>query len=416
MYFYDREEIMKKILSIILAIMMMVSMFAGCSEEKPEENEPPKPENEIVVEALQKTFTAIVYDSGEDAEFWEAVKSAFESANQDVKINMIVSKDAAYEVRDRILAGNSPDFIYLPSNEESGVTEALIKDKALIDISDIESSAPAGVFENNICKPYEDGKSYLAPLFFETAGLIYNKELLAQSGFSVPETWDEFISIAEGCKNKNYSFFTYAGSEPDEFVNIFAAAVVPVIGIEETNKLLACEEEAWKNENIKTFAEKIDKITKLVVNGSSTKSREDTLANLKDGKALFVSGTSADLKELNKDGEKYDICAYPALSGASAQVVSFSEMYIPVEAKEPELAKDFMKFLYSDTAANLAKDKLGKTAPESGITAIAPEFMVKSADNETLSDEFCALVVDIFKGNIKTAELGEKMLEYIKEY
>ena len=91
-------------------------------------------------------------------------------------------------------------------------------------------------------------------------------------------------------------------------------------------------------------------------------------------------------------------------------------MYIPVEAKEPELAKDFMKFLYSDTAANLAKEKLGKTAPESGITAIAPEFMVKSADNETLSDEFCALVVDIFKGNIKTAELGEKMLEYIKEY
>lgn len=405
---------MKKILSMILAIMTVVSMFAGCSErEKPEEE---NNENEIVVQSLQESFTAIIYDSGEDEDFWKAVKSAFESENEGVTVNMIVTKDAAYEVRDRILEGNSPDFIYLPSDEESGVTEALVKDKALVEIGEIESFAPNGTFENNICKPYGDGKAYLAPLFFEIGGLIYNKELLSENGFSVPNTWDDFISIAEACKDKDFSFFSYAGAEPDEFVKIFTAALVPVIGVDETNKLLSCDEEAWKNENVNAFAEKVEKIVKLVVSGSSTKTKDDVLECLKEGEALFISGTDTDLKELNKDGEKYAICAYPSLAGAPVQTVSFSEMYIPVEAEKPELAKAFMSFLYGETAANLAKEILGKSFPESGATAVSPKFMVKSAANETLSDEFCALVVDIFKGDIEAKEFGEKMIEYIKEY
>ena len=223
---------MKKILSLFLAIMMMASVFSGCSEEVPENESEKVHENEIVVSALQQSFTAVIYDSGEDEDFWKEVKAAFESANQGTTVNMIVTKDAAYEVRDRILAGNSPDFVYLPSSEESGVTTALIKDKALLALTDVESSAPAGAFENNACKPYENEVSYLAPLFFEAEGLIYNKETLSSNGFSVPQTWDDFVSIAKACENKNIKFFTYAGSEPDEYVNIFAAALAPVIGVE----------------------------------------------------------------------------------------------------------------------------------------------------------------------------------------
>lgn len=396
---------MKKFVSFLLAAIMMLSVFSGCSEEKPEENNNKPTEQEqqqIVVAPLQKSFTAVIYDDGDNKAFWEEVKSSFESANEGVTVNMIITKDAAYEVRDRILAGNSPDFVFLPLEEESGVTEALVKDKAMLALTDVETSAPDGAFNNNICKPYEDGVSYLAPIFFEEKGLIYNKETLSKNGFSEPETWDDFISIAEGCKNKNFEFFTYAGSEPDEFVDIFAAALVPVIGEEETAKLFGCDEKAWENENIKTFAEKVEKIIKLVVSGSSTKSKEDTMDALKDGKALFISGTTADLEELNKDGEKYAICAYPSLSGEKTAIADFSEMYIPAEAKEAELAKEFIKHIYAES--------------EQPSSVFSPVFETKSAENETLSDEFCDLVVDIFKGDIKAEEFGKKMLEYIKEF
>lgn len=391
---------MKRIFSILIALMLVITAFAGCSEE-PAETVEGEEENAIVVEAVNKYLTAVVYDRGEDKEFWEDVAKDFEAANQNVNVNLVVTKDAGYEVRERILGGNSPDFVFLPMEEESGVTEALVKDKAMLALTDIETSAPAGAFENNTCKPYEDGVSYIAPVFFEENGLIYNIETLSKEGFSVPKTWDEFIKIAEDCKNKKYEFFTYAGAEPDEFVDIFAAALVPQIGAEEMNELLACKEEAWNNDAVTAFAEKIEKITKLVVSGSSTKSKENVMECLKDGDALFVSGTEKDLEELNKDGEKYAICAYPALSGEQVETVSFSEMYIPIEAKEPELAKEFIKAVY----ANMDSESV-----------YVPEFATKTSANESLADEFCNLIVGIFKGNVDADELAEKMIEYIKEF
>ncbi|MBQ2861729.1 MAG: extracellular solute-binding protein [Oscillospiraceae bacterium] len=402
---------MKKILSLILAIMMMVSVLAGCSEnDEPEVPEVPEEGNAIVVESVNRYLTAIVYDRGEDEpydkQYWEGIVNNFEAANAGVTVNLIFTKDAAYEVRDRILSGNSPDFVFLPADEESGVTEALIKDKAMLALDDVAQGLDAIPFENSICKPYEDGIAYIAPVFFEQKGLIYNRELLAENGFIVPATWDDFIAIAKACENKKFEFFTYAGSQPDEFVDIFAAALVPAIGAEETGKLLSYDEEAWNREEVKTFIEKIEEVTKLVVSGSSTKSKADTLELLKDGKALFVSGTDADLEELNEENNEYAMCAYPALSGSQVKTVDFSEMYIPVEAKEPELAKEFIRSIYLDVFASSDYPNV----------MFAAEFAGKNAANESLSDEFCELVVDVFKGDVSSEDFAEEMLEYIEEY
>ena len=81
----------------------------------------------------------------------------------------------------------------------------------------------SGAFDNVYCKPYDDEKIYLAPLFFEQKGLICNKKLMSENGWSVPATWDEFISLAEECDKKNIAIFTYAGRKPEEFVDMFAA-------------------------------------------------------------------------------------------------------------------------------------------------------------------------------------------------
>ena len=281
---------MKKILSILLAIMMMVSLFAGCDKEPADDvvaENNDNSENSIVMQSVNKYITAVIYDRGEDEpydkEFWENLAERFEAANEGVTVNLIFTKDAAYEVRDRILSGNSPDLVFLPSSEESGVTEALIKDKAMTALTDIESYGFVP-FDNGICKPYDDGVTYIAPVFFEEKGLIYNVELLEENGFSVPQTWDDFIAIAEACKNKKFSFFTYAGAQPDEFADIFAAALVPEIGAEEVYKLLSYDEEAWNNETVKTFVEKIEAIKTLVVSGSSTKSKDDVKDAFKNEK------------------------------------------------------------------------------------------------------------------------------------
>ncbi|MGN0629458.1 MAG: extracellular solute-binding protein [Oscillospiraceae bacterium] len=434
---------MKRILSIFLAVLMIVSAFAGCSGDgEPAENSSGQ-DSEVVAE---ETLSIVVYDRGEDSAYWENVVAAFETANPGVTVDMFISKDAAYELRDRILGGNSPDFVYLPSYEESGVTEALIKDRAMTSISDIEQVASSlmlsGAVENTLCKPYDDGETYLAPLFFEVEGLIYNKTLLSENGWSLPSTWDEFVALAEECDNEDVAVFTYAGAEPDEFVNIFAAALVPSVGAENVNAMLSCDAEAWENEAVTSFAEYIEKIKSLVVTGSSTKTADDVKESFKNGEALFISGSVSDLKELKEDAGEYEygFISYPKLSadGENVSIVTFSEMYIPVEAKNADLAKKFMIFQYSDTAVQIAAETLGELTPvlkiselagqyeldetdkeayrSIGTSVFAPKFAVKSAENASLSDEFTGLIVSVFRGDVTSEEFKEKMLEYIEEY
>lgn len=433
---------MKKFLSVLLVFMMVVLLFAGCknngTENSSSKSEPEK------IEIISQNLDVVLYDDGTLTDYWNGVIAAFEAANGGVTVNATMSKDAAYGLRDMILGGNSPDFVYLPSDEESGITAALIKDRAMTALDDVaEANASAvlsGAFDNVYCKPYDDGKTYLAPLFFEQQGLIYNKKLLNDNGWSVPATWDEFIALAEECDGKNISIFTYAGREPEEFVNMFAAAAAPAVGTEQMNKLLNCDKDAWTdNEQVKAFAEKLDAIKKLVVSGSSTKTRDDVTESFKNGEALFISGSTADLAKLLEDeNADYGFAAYPALSGESVTVASFSEMYIPIEAKNVDLAKKFMSFLYSDSAAAIAAQTVKKLPPVASAAALAaqydfgaaekeaysaitssvfaPKFAVKAADNETLSDEFCALAVSVFKGDVAPDEFADKMVEYIDEY
>lgn len=433
---------MKKFLSVLLVFMMVVLLFAGCknngTENSSSKSEPEK------IEIISQNLDVVLYDDGTLTDYWNGVIDAFEAANGGVTVNATMSKDAAYDLRDMILGGNSPDFVYLPSDEESGITAALIKDRAMTVLDDVaEANASAvlsGAFDNVYCKPYDDGKTYLAPLFFEQQGLIYNKKLLNDNGWSVPATWDEFIALAEECDSKNIAIFTYAGREPEEFVNMFAAAAAPAVGTEQMNKLLNCDKDAWTdNEQVKAFAEKLDAIKKLVVSGSSTKTRDDVTESFKNGEALFISGSTADLAKLLEDeNADYGFAAYPALSGESVTVASFSEMYIPIEAKNADLAKKFMSFLYSDSAAAIAAQTVKKLPPVASAAALAeqydfgaaekeaysaitssvfaPKFAVKAADNETLSDEFCALAVSVFKGDVAPEEFADKMVEYIDEY
>lgn len=431
---------MKKFLSVIFAVILVCASLFGCSNSEAAGTNP-----EETPSAEAQTLDIIVYDRGNDATYWNYIVSAFEAENTGVKIKATVTKDAAYELRDRILAGDSPDFVFLPSNEESGVTEALVKDKALASISDVAQAvsglALSGVFDNTACEPYEDGETYLAPLFFETEGMIYNKEMLSQNGWSLPKTWDEFISLAKACDEKKTAIFAYSGAEPSEFVNVFAAALEPAAGAETMNMLFACDKEAWGNENIKTFVQKIEGITDLVAAKSSTKSRADAVSELKDGNVLFISGSQSDLKELNGDSsDKYGFTAYPKLGaeGETVSLVSFSEMYILGDSENVELAKKFMIFLYGDAAAKIAAENLGEVPPVQKIAELAAQyelgaeeeaiypsigtsafcaaFKTKTADNDTLSDEFCNLVVSVFKGDVTSDDFSEKMLEYIDEY
>lgn len=454
---------MRKTISIFLSLMVVFGLFSGCSAEGTEEET--SSESSAPETVKTQSLDVVIHDRGNDEEYWQAVIDAFEAANPGVEVEAYIGKDAGYVLRDRILSGDSPDFVVLPSDEETGVTAALIKDRAMQPITSLEQVASSllidGAFDNIYCMPYDDGETYLAPVFFEVEGLIYNKTLMDGNGWTIPSTWDEFIALGDLAKAKKISLFTYAGQDAESLTGMFASGVASSVGAEGAEKLFRYEEGAWDCASVRTFLGYIDKLSYLVASGSSTKTEKEALDAFLAGNVLFINGDSALLAELfgeeksEGSGEsgsaattesvvaeptfETGLTGYPTFSAGDKKVtaITFTEMYIPIEAENVDLAEKFLIFQYSDTAASLCAEKLGEVTPvrkaadfaaASGITGsrlqaysilgdqvCAGDFAIRSGANETLADEFAALLVSAFKGETDADTFISEMNGYVKE-
>jgi len=452
---------MKRILSVILVFSLLLCVFAGCGSQ-PAESESSSDDSSGA--AVAQTLTAVIYDRGGDEEYWKAVIAAFEEANPGVTVDAYIGDNAAYVLRDNVLAGAAPDFVALPSDEETGVTKALVLDKALLAIDDVERTAStlllSGAMQNAASRPYGDGAAYLAPLFFNVDGLIYNKTLLEEKGWSLPTTWEEFLALGETAKKEKVDLFAYAGEKQETLMPMFASAVAGSAGDEALDSLLRYTSD-WSGDAVKAVFENVLGLSEYTADGSAGYDVDSLAAAFAKGDILFMPGDAETLASLrgekldeatseSQDSEassseseqaaegagdttEYGFAAYPVLAAGDDSVasISFTEMYIPYEADNADLAKKFMIFQYSDAAAKLAAEKTGEVTPvlkaldiakAAGIsgsrldtyaildkTVAAPVFMNVSAENETMSDEFLSAFAGLLAGNSKVDATVEKL-------
>lgn len=116
-------------------------------------------------------------------------------------------------------AGRFPDVVVLGQGREAALTETLIKDKALEDLTPLLSTTvdgkplgeklTDGIVGNLNTNPYGDDKTFLMPMYYAPTGLFYNKGLLESKGWTVPATWDEMFALGDRAKAEGIALFTY---------------------------------------------------------------------------------------------------------------------------------------------------------------------------------------------------------------
>ena len=206
---------MKKILSMILASVMVLSLLAGCgsgNNDKPAQNDQPQqsdsqtpstPDPEPAPEpapAEDVTIQVAALASGYEEAYpgmWQEVCDAFTAATG-IKVDLIVDKNLEDVIGPSMQGGEFPDVIHLATGREKGLTEQFIKDRNIADLTDVLSmTVPGesvkvsdkivgGFTDTSVTNPYGDGKTYLAPMFYSPCGLFYNAGLFEEKGWTVP--------------------------------------------------------------------------------------------------------------------------------------------------------------------------------------------------------------------------------------
>lgn len=377
---------MKKAVSLLCAVTIAASALTGCAGNTSSSSSSASQASTGTGE--KKVLKVAALESAYGADMWKQVAAAFEKRNPNVKVELTTDKNIEDVISPKMKAGDYPDVVHLATGRKLALTETMIKEKGLTDITDVLSmQVPGesarvvdklvpGCTVTRVTNPYADGKMYLAPMFYSPCGLFYNAGLFKEKGWAVPKTWDEMWALGDKAKAEGISLFTYPTT--GYFDAFFYGLLDEVGGTDFFNNAMSYKEGIWKTPEATQVFQLVGKLASYtqpttVANANDQNYKKNQQLIL-DNKALFMpNGTwvTGEMKDAPR-AKNFDwgFMALPAIKdgGDRYSFAFYEQVWIPSQAKNQDLAKQFIAYLYSDEAASIFA-KSNAVQPIKGMSA-----------------------------------------------
>lgn len=183
----------KRVISVVLAAMMVVSMVTGCGgNSKKADTGSTTAGGELNGEiTFWHSFT-----QGPRLEVIQATADDFMEENPNVKINIETFSWGDFYTKwtTGLSSGNVPDM----STALPGHVVEMMDAEAIIPIDDVIDDIGRDRFaETALSEGEKDGECYSIPLYSHAQVMWYRKDLLEAAGLEVPTTWEEFAAAAK---------------------------------------------------------------------------------------------------------------------------------------------------------------------------------------------------------------------------
>ena len=316
---------------------------------------------------------------------WQEVCDAF-TAQTGIQVELTLERNLEDVIGASMQGGDYPDVIHLATGREAGLTEQFIKDKNIADITDVLSMTvpgedvtvadklAGGFTDTALTNPYGDGKTYLAPMFYSPCGLFYNAGLFEEKGWDVPTTWDEMWELGDKAAAEGISLFTYPTT--GYFDAFLYALMYTVGGPEFFNEATTYAEGVWDTPEAQQCFDIISKLASYTnpITPAQANDQDFTMNQqlVLDNKALFMPNGTWIVGEMadapRAEGFQWGMTALPAATegGDRYSYTWFEQAWIPAGAQNIDAAKQFLAFLYSDTACEIFA-KGGAIQPVLGV-------------------------------------------------
>lgn len=393
-----KKKVVRKLMALALVSAMATSMLAGCGSSDDSGKDSGKDADKGSEETVLKVAA---FEGGNGTQIWEDIAKAFEESHDGVKVELEMSPELDKDLTKAIQNGDVPDVVYYNLGQPSGFTETMLKEEAIADISDVfddelKDKMLDGILDGTDAQPYGDGKIYLAPIFYTPTGFWYNATLVGEGKqYEIPTTWDEFFALGEQAKKDGHALFTFPTT--GYFDATIYAMLAQAGGLDFYNDALKYDANTWTSDEGKKV---LDTVAKLV---GKDYTQEDTVSNANadggfkinqqnviDGKALFMPNGNWVIGEMAASTPadyEWGMMGVPKWSEDESQsVYTFTEqMWVPADAPNMDLAKEFVKFMYSDEVVDICLNNK-KTDKESGKESDTPVVVPVKGAADKLPD------------------------------
>ncbi|MBU8565842.1 carbohydrate ABC transporter substrate-binding protein [Virgibacillus pantothenticus] len=353
---------------LTVSIIFVIFTLTACSNkdqagDKSEAKEDSGEKTTLHVAALESAY---------GKEMWENIVQSYEKVNPDVTVELQIEKNLEEVVRPNMQAGDYPDVLLLATNREEALTETLIKEDGVENITDVlDMQVPGeettvneklleGFTDTLATNPYADGETYLAPMFYSPTGLFYNAGLFEEKGWEVPKTWDEMWELGDKAKEEGIALFTYPTS--NYFDTLIGSMLYAAGGTDFYSSAMTYEDGIWESKEATQVLETVEKLAEYVhPNTVANANPNDFTKNQQlvlDNKALFMPNGNWVVDEMKEapraENFAWGMASIPAFEdgGNRYAFTFFEQIWIPKEAENKGAAKEFIAYMYSDEAAD----------------------------------------------------------------
>lgn len=357
---------MKKMICLALALVLCLSVFAGCGaktetpaattaaaaattgENKPAETEAQELEGEIT---FWHSFT-----QGPRMEKIQAAADAFMELHPKVKINIETFSWADFYTKwtTGLASGNVPD---ISSTVASQLVEMIDAD-AVMPVDNLIDSIGRDRFLPNALREMtaSDGSCYGVPLYMNTEAMWYRKDLLEKYNLDVPTTWEEMYqaakTITEGENGEAYGAAMPMGT------NDMLATRWLHLYVRSAGETLITED-GKANLTSPTAIDGINYWVKVFKDCSPADAMNyntlDEATLYYQGKLCFdfntgfhISGVAANRPDLM---DQIDCAPIPRVNSGDPEVgceTNTTPLVIWKNSKHPEICEEFIKFFYEE--------------------------------------------------------------------
>lgn len=203
-------------------ILMASAVLQGCQQN-------PK-SGKVEIELVQYKPEAV--------DIFEQLEKEFNETHDDIHLKISSPNDATTILKTRFIREDYPDIIGIGGD----INYSYFVDSGILaDLSDYEGLSevkPAylDIIEGLEFVPTEG--TYGLPYVANAAGVLYNKDMFAEHGWEIPQTWDEFVSLCEEIQNEGIQplYFGYKDTWCLAPWNALAVGLAPSDVCQQVNK------------------------------------------------------------------------------------------------------------------------------------------------------------------------------------
>ena len=167
----------------------------------------------------------------ENMAYFGPAVAEFEAANPDIKIKMEAVADEPYKDKIRVLMGSNevPDIFFSWSGEFG---KNFARNGRALDITDaVYGSDWKEAFPEAALQPFKyQDRLYGVPINVDAKFMLYNKQIFADNGIDVPQTYGDFFAACQTLKEAGYEPIAFGNQYPwaaSHYIGELNAKLVP---------------------------------------------------------------------------------------------------------------------------------------------------------------------------------------------